>query len=170
MRTPLVDMFGIEYPIFAFSHCRDVVAAVTNAGGFGVLGAAMMDPERLDTELRALDAAVGGRPYGVDVVIPAKQVALDPADSELSGAELLSRFEAQIPQSHKDYTEKIMTEHGVGPLTDPDARLMDANGMSAQGTRQLLEAAFSYPISLLVNALGPMPEFVAERAHDAGIR
>lgn len=169
MRTPLVEMFGIEYPIFAFSHCRDVVAAVTNAGGFGVLGAAMMSPERLDTELRALDKQVGGRPYGVDVVMPAKQV--DAGDvGDLSGPELLATFDAMIPQSHRDYTEKIMAEHAVGPLEDPDAILMDANGMSAEGTRALLEVAFSYPISLLVNALGPMPGFVAARAKAAGIR
>jgi NAD(P)H-dependent flavin oxidoreductase YrpB (nitropropane dioxygenase family) len=174
MRTPLVEMFDIEYPIFAFSHCRDVVAAVTNAGGFGVLGAAMMDPQRLDTELRALDAAVGGRPYGVDVVMPARQTTIDSSvgrdGADLGGAELLARFAALIPNEHREFTEKVMAEHGVGPLADPDAVLMDANGMSAEGTRALLEVAFSYPISLLVNALGPMPGFVAERAKAAGIR
>ena len=39
MQTEFCRTLGIEFPIFAFTHCRDVVAAVSNAGGFGVLGA-----------------------------------------------------------------------------------------------------------------------------------
>ncbi len=74
MRTPLCDQLGIEFPIFAFSHCRDVVAAVTNAGGFGVLGALAYEPERLEIELNWIDDHVGGRPYGVDFAMPAKYV------------------------------------------------------------------------------------------------
>lgn len=169
MRTPLVEMFGIEYPIFAFSHCRDVVAAVTNAGGFGVLGAAMMDPERLEVELSALDKQVAGRPYGVDVVMPAKQADVGDV-GDLGGPELLAQFDRMIPQEHRDYVEKIMGEHGVAPLEDPDAILMDSNGLTHEGTAKLLEVAFAHPISLLVNALGPMPAHVARRAKDAGIR
>ena len=74
MRTPICETLGIEFPLFAFSHCRDVVAAVTNAGGFGVLGALTFTPEQLEEELTWIDAHTGGRPYGVDIVIPAKYV------------------------------------------------------------------------------------------------
>src|SRR5204862_6227540 len=70
MHTRVSEMLGVEFPILAFSHCRDVVAAVTNAGGFGVLGAVAYTPERLDEELRWIDDHVGGRPYGVDVLVP----------------------------------------------------------------------------------------------------
>jgi len=74
VRTRLCDTFGIEFPIFAFSHCRDVVAAVSKAGGLGVLGAlAFPSPEALEVELRWIDEHVGGKPYGVDVVMPASE-------------------------------------------------------------------------------------------------
>ena len=77
MKNRLTEMFGIEYPIFAFSHCRDVVAAVTNAGGMGVLGALAFSPEQLELELKWIDEHVNGRPYGVDVVMPVKTVDRD---------------------------------------------------------------------------------------------
>ena len=72
MRTPICERFGIEFPIFAFSHCRDVVAAVSRAGGFGVLGALAFDPQQLEIELRWIDEHIGYNPYGVDIVIPGK--------------------------------------------------------------------------------------------------
>ena len=55
MRTKICELFGIEFPILAFTHCRDVVAAVTRAGGYGVLGAAGHSPEELDIDLRLTD-------------------------------------------------------------------------------------------------------------------
>ena len=72
MKTPICEQFGIDFPLFAFSHCRDVVAAVTNAGGFGVLGATAFTPEQLDQELSWIDDHVHGKPYGVDIIVPAK--------------------------------------------------------------------------------------------------
>ena len=77
MRTELCDVFGIDVPIFAFSHCRDVVAAVTNAGGMGVLGALAFSPEQLEIELKWIDEHVDGKPYGVDIVMPAKYEGKD---------------------------------------------------------------------------------------------
>ncbi len=71
MNRRLADEFGIEFPIFAFSHCRDVVAAVSRAGGFGVLGALAFSTEQLEIELNWIDEHVDGKPYGVDIVMPA---------------------------------------------------------------------------------------------------
>src|SRR5207245_9819237 len=86
MRTRIRDSFGIEFPIFAFSHCRDVVAAVSRAGGFGVLGALAFSPEQLEQELGWIDQHVGGKPYGVDVVMPASSAAKDgPGDKAKIG-------------------------------------------------------------------------------------
>src|SRR5271154_4691578 len=72
MRTALTEMFNVEAPIFAFSHCRDVVVEVSKAGGVGVLGATRFTPRQLETELSWIDDHIGGRPYGVDVLIPQK--------------------------------------------------------------------------------------------------
>ena len=80
MRTPLCDVFGIEYPIFAFTHCRDVVAAVSKAGGLGVLGAVGFSPEQLEIELDWIDEHVDGKPYGVDTVMPQKAVDVHGAE------------------------------------------------------------------------------------------
>ena len=74
MRTPICDRLGIELPIFAFSHCRDVVAAVTKAGGYGVLGALAYSPDQLEIELSWIDDHVDGMPYGVDFAMPVKYV------------------------------------------------------------------------------------------------
>src|SRR4030067_2809167 len=72
MRTPVCDALKCEVPIFAFSHCRDVIVEVTKAGGFGVLGLATFPPERVEQELRWIDAHIGDKGYGVDVLIPGK--------------------------------------------------------------------------------------------------
>ena len=88
MHTEICDTLGIEFPIFAFTHCRDVVAAVTNAGGIGVLGAIGFTPEQLEVELTWIDEHVGDKPYGVDIVIPAKYEGMDEMDPD--------KLEAQI--------------------------------------------------------------------------
>ncbi|MGH3157281.1 MAG: nitronate monooxygenase, partial [Streptosporangiaceae bacterium] len=93
MRAEVCEKFGIEFPLFAFSHCRDVVAAVTNAGGLGVLGAVAYAPARLDEELRWIDDHVGGRPYGVDVLVPGK---IDKSAVDGSGEAMLGA----IPAAH----------------------------------------------------------------------
>src|SRR6187551_653061 len=74
VRTPICERLGIEFPIFAFSHCRDVVAEVSRAGGFGVLGALMFSPDQLEVELDRIDAHVQGKPYGVDFAMPVNYV------------------------------------------------------------------------------------------------
>jgi NAD(P)H-dependent flavin oxidoreductase YrpB (nitropropane dioxygenase family) len=58
MRTRICDMPGVEFPVLAFNHCRDVVAAVTRAGGFGVLGAVAHSPEHLEIDLRWIEEQV----------------------------------------------------------------------------------------------------------------
>src|SRR5579862_4423955 len=74
VQSQLCRMFGIEAPICAFSHCRDVVVEASKAGGLGVLGASGFTKEQLEIELDWIDAHIGGRPYGVDVLMPNKYV------------------------------------------------------------------------------------------------
>src|SRR5262245_14246342 len=110
MRTELCDLLDIEFPIFAFSHCRDVVAAVSRAGGFGVLGALAFTAEQLELELQWIDENVGGRPYGVDTVIPASYVGRD------QGEFTREKLESLLPAAHKKFLEELLTEYGVPPL------------------------------------------------------
>jgi NAD(P)H-dependent flavin oxidoreductase YrpB (nitropropane dioxygenase family) len=173
VKNRLVEMFGIEFPIFAFSHCRDVVAAVTNAGGMGVLGALAFSPEQLELELKWIDEHVDGRPYGVDVVMPVKTVDRDAGLDDVS--DIGAKLREYISQDHWDYVDKILADHGV-EVSD-DAALEEGAGMGAgvlgwteaTGAPQI-EIALSHPIALLASALGPPPKAAIDQAHEQGVK
>ena len=165
MRTPLCDAFGIDVPIFAFSHCRDVVAAVSQAGGFGVLGALAFSPEQLEIELAWIDEHIGGRPYGVDVVMPASYKRGESGD--LSKADL----EKMLPEGHKKWIEQVLARYEVPELPESFVPRIDTLlGWSESGGRSHVEVALKHPIRLLVNALGPPPKDVIDRAHQHGVK
>src|ERR1700710_1717580 len=117
MRTQLARDLGLEFPIFAFSHCRDVVAAVSKAGGMGVLGALYFTPEELEIELNWIDEHVEGKPYGVDLVMPATLLE-EGGGGESAPAELERQLETMIPQEHRDFVEKVLAEHDIPPLPE----------------------------------------------------
>ena len=163
MRTPICDRLGIEFPLFAFSHCRDVVAAVSKAGGYGVLGALAYSPDRLEIELSWIDEHVDGKPYGVDFAMPEKFVG--------KGEEFdLDSLQSLIPEEHRQFVEKILAEHDVPPMPEGAEGVMKAAGLGveAEGPGQV-DVALSHPVSMLVNALGPPPEYVVEAAHSSGV-
>jgi NAD(P)H-dependent flavin oxidoreductase YrpB (nitropropane dioxygenase family) len=165
VRTPVCDKFGIEFPIFAFSHCRDVVAAVSRAGGLGVLGALAFTADELEVELNWIDEHVEGKPYGVDLVMPANYVGK--GGQQPSAEEL----RAMIPQEHWDYVEKILAEYGVPPIPEEveQGRAIAAGlGVDDQATRAVDVALSHDGVKLLVNALGPPPEEVVKKAHEHG--
>src|SRR6478736_10070022 len=111
MQNRLCEMFGIEFPIFAFTHCRDVAAAVSRAGGMGVLGALAFSPEQLELELKWIDEHVDGKPYGVDVVMPVKTVDRDAGIHDVT--DIGAQLRRMISQEHWDFVDKILTDHGV---------------------------------------------------------
>ena len=128
MRTALCDEFGIEYPIFAFTHCRDVVAAVSKAGGLGVLGAVGFSPEQLEIELDWIDAHVDGKPYGVDTVMPQKSVEVeggnpdemlepDPLDDRRQPLALRRRADGALRARRRSPRAKPGTACSAGPTT-----------------------------------------------------
>jgi NAD(P)H-dependent flavin oxidoreductase YrpB (nitropropane dioxygenase family) len=162
MRNKLCDQFGIEFPIFAFSHCRDVVAAVSRAGGMGVLGALAFSPEQLEIELAWIDEHVEGKPYGVDVVMPAK-LAEGAADATKA------QLEAMISQKHRDFIEATLTKHGVPPLPADVPRTESLLGWTPSGGHSHVDVALRHDIRLLVNALGPPPADVVAQAHARGV-
>ena len=164
MKTPVCEMLGCDVPIVAFTHCRDVVAAVSKAGGFGVLGAAGHTPEQLDIDMGWIQDEVGGRPFGVDIIVPAKYEGK--SEGELSVKDL----KAMIPPAHRDFLDDMMERYDVPPLPaedKPGAIAGDAEPpMTYAQAVPLMDVAFSYPIRLAVNALGPPPPDMIARAHD----
>ncbi len=169
MKTPICERLGCDVPIFAFSHCRDVVVEVTKAGGFGVLGAATFSPEQLEAELAWIDRHVGGRAYGVDVIIPSTFAA----EAEL-GAD--GNPDALIPAEHKAFMERLLQEAGVPPLpADEQARvhreIVHGRGaMTPDGARRLVQIAVQHPrMQLLVSALGPPPPDVVADLRQRGV-
>lgn len=161
-------MFGIEFPIFAFSHCRDVVAAVSRAGGMGVLGALYFTPEELETELNWIDEHVGGKPYGVDVVMPASYAGADLGVD--SPEDLLARLQTMIPAGHRAFVDNLLADHGVPPLAADDDAGRALLGWTDATARPQVEVALRHPIALLANALGPPPADVVEQAHAKGVK
>ena len=165
MHTRVCDQFGIEFPIFAFSHCRDVVAAVSRAGGMGVLGALYFSPEELEIELKWIDEHVDGKPYGVDVVMPAKYEG-----AGLDAASIQTELEKQIPQGHRDFVEHVLEEHHVPKLPADEPAPRELLGWTDATARPQVEIAMSHPISLLVNALGTPPRDIVDEAHLHGMK
>ena len=165
MRTPLCDMFGIEYPIFAFCHCRDVVAAVSRAGGLGVLGAVGFSPEQLELELRWLDEHVEGKPYGVDIVMPQKAVDVHGE----SAGDLVAQIRSMIDDEHWRYVDTLMDRFGLPPLPQGE-QPQGVIGWAQDVARAHVEIALAHPIKLIANALGSPPVDIIDRAHEAGVK
>ncbi|MFN0092404.1 MAG: nitronate monooxygenase [Acidimicrobiales bacterium] len=168
MRTRVCELLGVEFPIVAFTHCRDVVAAVSKAGGFGVLGITGHTPEQLEIDLDWLDAELAGAPYGVDVLIPAKYEGKD--DGGLS----TRRVHETIPAAHRAFLEDLLARYGVPerPPRDPNrvrSSRGDAAPVSANQATPLVDIALAHPIRLVANALGPPPPWMIERAHQQNV-
>lgn len=166
MRTDLCDELGIEFPIFAFTHCRDVVVAVAKAGGFGVLGAVGFTPEQLEVELSWIDEHIGDRPYGVDIVIPDRYEGMD---ADLTGEELAGMLRSMVPQQHLDFARTVLTEHGVPLGEDGDDNALQLLGWTEATATPQVEVALQHPrVTLIANALGTPPPDMIEHIHAAG--
>jgi NAD(P)H-dependent flavin oxidoreductase YrpB (nitropropane dioxygenase family) len=162
MKTPLCELLDVEFPLFAFSHCRDVVAAVSNAGGFGVLGASRHTPEELELELKWIDEHVHGRPYGVDILMPENMVGRD-------GSVDIETLRARVPERHKEFVQALLARYGVTlDLDDPSVMKREMPLLPAISER-LMEVAFSHPIKLIANALGVPPQSMIDRARAQGV-
>ncbi len=160
IHTPLCDLLGIEHPVVGFTPSEHVAAAISRAGGLGVLGCVRFnDPAELDTVLDWMDRNTGGRPYGIDVVMPARV----PAEG---GQRDLSQL---IPQTHKDFVEQTLLRLGVPPLPDGAQAADGVLGWLHSVARKHVEVALGHPARLIANALGPPPPDVIASAHERGM-
>ena len=162
MNSRICEMLDIEFPLVAFTHCRDVVVAVSKAGGCGVLGAVGMSPEQLEKELKWIDEHIDGKPYGVDVLIPNKMVGKD----EKFDADKLAKM---IPQEYADFRTDVLENHGINA---PELREIDTGGSGfaqntqSDGAKALLDVAFKHPIKIIANALGVPPDWMIQMGKD----
>jgi NAD(P)H-dependent flavin oxidoreductase YrpB (nitropropane dioxygenase family) len=164
MKSPICEMLGIAFPLLAFSHCRDVVAAVSRAGGFGVLGATAHSPETLEQELRWIDDHVDGKPYGIDVLIPENISTSGEKDVTWKS------LERRITPEHRAFTKSLLKKYGV------DLRITEVSAdqpqpFDGETALRLLDVSFNHPIRLIANALGVPPKAMIEmgKAHDVPV-
>ena len=164
MQTRLAKEMGLEFPIFAFTHCRDVAAAVSKAGGLGVLGVAGHSLANLEMELDWIENEIGDKPYGVDLLLPSKFVG-----SDRSGGLDASQLDERIPDAHRKFLDDLLREHGV-PELPPDAKVPAEFSVGYEQQREVIELAFRHPISLIASALGPPPAWMIEQGRAHGVK
>ena len=173
MKSPICEMFEIEFPLVAFSHCRDVVVAVSKAGGMGVLGAVGHTPEMLEQDLKWIDENIDGKPYGVDVLVP--------NNFEGKGSSMTSEdLRNMIPQEYRDFRADVLKQYDVdgeslrggGDSKEKEIRSDSRFGknLKEKGAKKLLEVAFSHPIKLIANALGVPPKWMLDMGKEKGVK
>ena len=166
MNSRICELLNIEFPLVAFTHCRDVVVAVSKAGGCGVLGAVGMSPDQLEKELKWIDEHIDGKPYGVDVLIPNKMVGKD----EKFDAETLAKM---IPQDYAEFRADVLENNDIEAS---ELRTIDTAGSGfaantqSGGAKALLDVAFKHPISLIANALGVPPDWMLQMGKDNDVK
>lgn len=161
IRTPLAEEFGIEYPVFAFTPSKAVAAAVTRAGGMGVLGCVRYnDPAELDEVLTWMDDNTDGKPYGVDIVMPNK-VPTEGSTDDLA---------AMVPEEHKSFVSRVLDDLGVPPLGDDDEHNAGVLGWLHSVAEAHVEISLKHRPVLIANALGSPPPHIIERAHAKGMK
>lgn len=165
MKSPICEMLDIEFPLLAFTHCRDVVVAVSKAGGMGVFGAVNLPPDRLKEELDWIVANIDGKPFGVDLIVPNK---FEGKSEGFDGDRLLSA----VPEEHKTFAANIMRDHGIEDVDLEKQRsnsLSFARNLGDDGAQSSMDVAFQYPIKMIVNALGVPPKAMLEMAEKHGV-
>ncbi len=163
MKSPICERLGIEFPLIAFTHCRDVVVEVSKAGGFGVLGAAGYDAESLEIALNWIDEHIDGMPYGVDLIAPTSMAASDDDTKD----SLLER----VPDAHRNYAISVLAQHGVDAADVFDNQRAGVAGgfLTENKATNIIDVAFSHPIKLIANALGVPPRYMLEMGKARGV-
>ena len=163
MKSPICDLLDIEFPLVAFTHCRDVVVAVSKAGGMGVLGAAGYSPEQLEIELNWIDEHIDGKPYGVDLIAPTSMVDKDESKSATELAEM-------VPDDMKQFAAGILARHNIDTADVYNEVPRSRGGMLGEKrAANIIDVALDHPIRLIVNALGVPPAYMLEMAKDRGV-
>ena len=156
LHTKLCDQLGVEFPIVSFTHCKDVAVAVINSGGFAVLGEAMHTPDEIEADIKWIRERVDGKPFGIDLVLPASA----PAETSLD------EISAKIPDSHREFEQMIMQKYDV-PMPKESVDLHQWGGLSQALGRAQLEVLLEERVPVIASGLGS-PAFLLDAAHERG--
>lgn len=163
LNSPICELLGIEFPLVAFTHCRDVVVEVSKAGGFGVLGAAGYNAETLEIELSWIDEHIDGMPYGVDLIAPTSMAVTDANDSPQQILEM-------VPEEHRRFAAGVLAQYGIDTADVYENQRGGAGGFLTQKrAANIIDVAFSHPIKLIANALGVPPRYMLEMGKEKGV-
>ena len=161
MKSPICDLLDIEFPLIAFSHCRDVVVQVSKAGGFGVLGAARYSIEDLEVELNWIDENIDGMPYGIDLIAP---TSMDVTEENETADDIQKR----VPEQHKEFASGILERHKID-TTDVYKGYKRSSFLTSGMAGNVIDVAFSHPIKMIANALGVPPTYMIDIARQKGV-
>ena len=162
MKSPICDMLGIDFPLIAFTHCRDVVVEVSKAGGMGVLGAAGYSAQTLEVELNWIDEHVDGKPYGVDLIAPTSMATTDDTTPE--------QTLDMVPSEHRDFARNILAQHNIDTRDLYQGQVGASGGFLTKGrAANIIDVAFSHPIKLIANALGVPPRYMLDMGKERGV-
>ena len=159
LQTRLCEEYGCEVPVVAFAHTKDVIAAVTNAGGIGILGATGSTEDELRSDIAWIRERVGDRPFGIDLLVPASFVEGNRED-----------LDEMIPQEHRAFVAKLKREQNVpDPKEPPRGGALAGSENTLRRARALLDVLFEEHVPIFASGLGS-PAFVLDRAHEQGMK
>ena len=171
LHTPLCDFLGIEYPVVLAGMAAGgkgqvtaptpikLVAAVSNAGGLGVMGDSFQNLNELDAGIKELRSLVGDRPFGVDFLLPATRAEVTTSNKE----EVNAQIERDYPD-HVALVEALLKEHGLEP-----GGLSESEPMTTDLLNRKIEVLLDNKVPVFAAALGD-PAFMTKRAHDQGMK
>jgi NAD(P)H-dependent flavin oxidoreductase YrpB (nitropropane dioxygenase family) len=166
VRNRITEMFGIDAPIFGFTHKPEVAVEITNAGGMGALAASYYQPDELQRILTEMDEKTRGRPYCIDVLFANKVGEVAPMSERLK----------VLPKEHLDFVERLLSEAGIPPLSvEAEAELLrekpPGRGHTEEGVLEVLEVVLKHPqAKFVLSAMGAPPAYVVERLHRHGVK
>ena len=163
LKSPICELLGIEFPLVAFTHCRDVVVEVSKAGGIGVLGAAGYNAQTLEVELNWIDEHIDGMPYGVDLIAPTSMAVTEDNDTP-------EQILDMVPDEHRRFAASILAQHDIDTADVYQGQSGGSGGfLTGSKAANIIDVSFSHPIKLIANALGVPPRYMLEMGKERGV-
>ncbi len=174
LKTKLCDILGIEYPILSAGMGPslvgektgapvELVVAVSEAGGCGVLGAAGYTVDEMRDAIREIKKLTD-KPFGVDLLLPSQMVSagdhVDNGPSEIALTDILKT----LPKAHYDWIMKIKEEMNL-----PDIEATYNMGSTTTRPHASIKVCIEERVPLFCAGLGN-PGFMVPEAHAAGIK